>query len=187
MVQKFRLPADFVVRQFVGSVRLGDQILRLLRPSGCGRNEGMRRAAVLVEAARTKALRVRVIGHDIRRDVPGQIRAALETGLGVAEIRRVEVETGGYRTGDVAPTGNDPGPEAVKTAKDAAFRSGVEAVMDSPRRERQDLRNQVEVRRGEESGLLGGAHRVLIERRGGGLNTGIHDGRAGERADVPET
>src|ERR1700682_1509823 len=47
--------------------------------------------AVLVETARAKALRERVIHHDIRRDMPGQIPAGLVAGLGVPEIRRVQV------------------------------------------------------------------------------------------------
>src|ERR1700676_950335 len=49
---------------------------------------------------------------------------------------------------------------------------------------RQYLRDQIVVDRYEEGGLLGGAHRVLIERGVGALNTWVHDGRAGDRADV---
>src|SRR5713226_7628472 len=51
MVEKFGLPADFIVRQLVGLVRAGNQVL-LHRI----RAVSMLRPAVLVEAARAKAL-----------------------------------------------------------------------------------------------------------------------------------
>ncbi len=50
--------------------------------------------------------------------------------------------------------------------------------------ERQHLRDQVEVDRGEERRLLGLAQLVLVEGGVVALHTGVHDGRAGERADV---
>src|SRR5256885_10591795 len=54
--------------------------------------EGMVRAAVLIEAARAKALRERVVHHGVRCDMPGEVRTALEAGLAVLEIRCVEVD-----------------------------------------------------------------------------------------------
>src|SRR5882757_7340383 len=68
MVEEFSLPADFIVRQLVRRVRLGDYVLRY-QVWG----EGMVRTTVLVEATRAKALRERVVHHDIRCDVPGQV------------------------------------------------------------------------------------------------------------------
>src|ERR1700691_3051363 len=137
-------------------------------------------AAVLVEAARPKALREGVIHHDIRRDVPGQVAAALGAGLGVAQIVRVQV---------VAVTGMAAGGrrtrlEAVETGEDATGRKVLEQEMARAERQRQHLRNQVVVERDEESRLSGLAHSVLVEGAVGALYTGILDGRPGEGADV---
>ena len=52
--------------------------------------------------------------------------------------------------------------------------------------DRQDLRNQVEVQRREDSRLLGSTPRVLIERGIVVLDAGILDAGAGERADIRE-
>src|SRR2546430_15357652 len=54
-------------------------------------------------------------------------------------------------------------------------------------RRRQHLRNQVEVDGYEERGLLRIAHLVLVEGGVVALNTRIHDGRAGKRANVRQT
>src|SRR5258707_7489748 len=84
----FRSPADLVVGQLVGRVRPGDRVLR----HAIGSRGVVEEAAILVEATRAEALRERVIHHDVRCDVPGQIPAALVAGFGVLEILRVEVE-----------------------------------------------------------------------------------------------
>ncbi len=76
--------------------------------------------------------------------------------------------------------------EAAETGEHAAGRGVVELEVARADREGQHLRNQVEVDRGEEGGLLGLAHRVLIEGGVIALHPRIHDGRAGERADVRE-
>src|ERR1700736_1903320 len=141
----------------------------------------MRRTAVLIEAARAKALRVRVIHHEIRCDVPGQVPTALVALLGVAEILCVEVE----RRGD-ASRGRGALLEASETPRDAARRGVVEAEMTRARRDRQHHGNQVDVDGGEERRLLGFTHGVLIEGGIFALYTGIHDGRPGRRAYVRE-
>src|ERR1700688_1117068 len=99
----------------------------------------MGRTAVLVEAARAKALRVRVIHHGIRGDVPGHVPTALVAGFGVAQILCVEVE----RRGD-ASRGRRALREAAEPAGDAAVRGFLEAEMTRARRKCQYLRNQVE-------------------------------------------
>ena len=68
-----------------------------------------------------KTLRERVIQHDIRYDVPGQVCTALGAGLGVAEILRVQVVTG---TG-VASGGRRALLEAVETGQDAALQGAL--------------------------------------------------------------
>src|SRR5438105_14836324 len=90
----------------------------------------MRLAAVLVEAARAEALRVRVVHHDVRRDVPGEIAAALVAGFGVGEIRRVEVEA------RAAPASAGPHAclEATERRQHAAGHGVVEAEMRSEER-----------------------------------------------------
>src|ERR1700694_5912055 len=64
----------------------------------------MRRIAALVEAARPKALRERVVHHGVWCDVPGEVPPALEAGLGVGEPRVVQViaEIGAGRGGNMA-------------------------------------------------------------------------------------
>src|ERR1019366_8765552 len=76
--------------------------------------------------------------------------------------------------------------EAVETAADAAFRGIVEAEVARAHRDRQHLRNQVEVDRREEGRLFGFTHRVLVKRRVGALNPGIYHGRPGSRTYVRE-
>src|SRR3984893_9968488 len=107
----------------------------------------MRRIAVLVEAARPKALRERVVHHDVRRDVPGEVPAALEAGLGVGEPRVVQVitEIGAGRWGNMAYGCPRAPLEATETSRDAARRVVVEAEMTRARRDRQHLRNQIDV------------------------------------------
>ena len=174
MVQEFRLPADLVVRQLVGVVRAGDQVL--VDSIGA---RGMRRSTVLVEAARPKALRPCVVHHEIRRDVPGQVSAALEAGLGVVQILRVEIVIAGETSG-----GRRPALVAAETAADAALRGVVEVEIPRADRERQHLRYQVVVDRGEESQLLRVARGVLREGGVVALNTGIRHRRPGCRAYV---
>src|SRR5579859_1975150 len=183
MVEEFRLPADFIVRQLVGLVGGGDEVLRHQ-----ARSEGVRRIAVLIEPARAKALRVRVVHHDVRRDVPADVSAALEAGLGIRKPRVVQVVAvvGARRRSDVAPGRRDASLEAAETGKDAARRVVVEAEMARADRGRQYLRDQIEVDRREEGGLFGGADGVLIERRVRTLNAGVLDRRAGDRTDVRE-
>src|ERR1700730_17814953 len=102
----------------------------------------MRRIAVLVEAARPKALRERVIHHDIRCDVPGEVPAALEAGLGIREPRVVQVvaEVGAGRWGNMASSLRRAPLEAAETGRDTARRGVVEAEMTRAQRERQHLR-----------------------------------------------
>src|SRR5438105_1786421 len=140
----------------------------------------MRLAAVLVEAARAEALRVRVVHHDVRRDVPGEIAAALVAGFGVGEIRRVEVEA------RAAPASAGPHAclEATERRQHAAGHGVVEAEMPRPGRDRQHLRDQVVINRGEESQLFRVAHLILVEGSVVALHAGIHYRRVGERADV---
>ena len=178
MVEEFRLPADFIVRQLVRRVGLGNDELRYQ-----ARGEGMVRAAVLIEAARAKALRERVVHHGVRCDMAGEVRTALEAGLGVLEIRCVEVVRVKWI---VAATGWHAAFEAAETGEHAARRGVVEAEMTRAGGDRQHLRNQVEVDGGKEGRLLGFTHGVLIEGGGGGMNAWVHHGRPGKRAHVRE-
>src|ERR1700683_186682 len=140
----------------------------------------MRRIAVLVETARAKALRVGVVHHHILGDVPGKITAALEAGLAVGKIVLVEVVT----RATLAPAGRQAGLEAAEARHDTAGHGVIEAKVPRAGRQRQYVRNQVEVERGEESGLLGLAHLVLVEGGVVALNPRVLHGRAGEGADV---
>src|ERR1700722_16943836 len=174
MAPEFRLPAKLVVGDLIGDVRRAEQVL--WHAIGAG---GMGRTAVLVEAARAKALRERVVHHDIRRDVICEICSVLEAGLGVAKIGFVEVEF--IRE---TPGGRFALLEAAETADDATLQEVLEQVVTRAHRGRQYLRNHIEVDRQEERRLLGVANLVLIERSIVALNTGIHDARPGSRADV---
>src|SRR6202789_627671 len=135
----------------------------------------------LIESARPKALRPRVIHHEIRRDVPGQIPAALEAGLGVVQVLRVEIVIV-----DETSPGRDALLEATETAADAALRGVVEVEIPRADRERQHLRYQVVVDRREESQLLRVARGVLREGGVVALNAGIRHRRPGCRAYVRE-
>src|SRR5665213_780671 len=176
MIEKLRLPADLIVRQLIGLVGTRDGVLQLTVWT-----VDMLRTTVLVEAARTKALREGVVHHEIRPDVPRQVAAALEAGLAVLQVLGVEIvgirETAGGRRALF---------EAVETAADTARRGVLEAEMTRAQRERQHLGNQIDVDRRKESRLLGFTHCVLIEGGLGTLHAGIHDRRAGDRADARE-
>src|SRR5256885_3518749 len=146
MVEEFRLPADLIVRQLVRRVGLGNDELRYE-----GRGEGMVRAAVLIEATRAKALRERVIHHGVRCEVPGEVRAALEAGLGVLEIRCVEVVRVKWI---VAATGWHAAFEAAETGEHAARRGVVEAEMTRAGGDPQPPRDQGEGDPGKQGRLL---------------------------------
>src|SRR6185312_7885351 len=89
-----RLPADLVVVERVGLVSLRYGILRL-----AVRTRSVQTADVLIEAARSEALREREIGHDMTRGgsdvqvvIPGEVRAASPAGLCVPLIQVGQVE-----------------------------------------------------------------------------------------------
>src|ERR1019366_10391187 len=138
-------------------------------------------SAVLVEAARAKALRERVIRHHVRRDVPGEIRAALPAGLGVAQIIGIEVVA---VSGIVTARGRHAGVEAAEARDHAALHGVFELVMARADRECQDLRNDIEVGGQEEGRLLGFAQLILKERGAVVLNTRALHVRARDRSDV---
>ena len=98
------------------------------------------------------------------------------------KVLRVEV----VEKPDWQPPGGTPAWKQPKLDSDAAGGGVVELEVARAGGEGQNLRNEVEVDRGEESGLLGFAHRVLIEGDVVALHARIHDGRAGECADVAE-
>ena len=176
MIEKFRLPADFIVGQAVGCVRHGNRVLQ--HPIGA---VGMLRAAVLVEAAWSKTLRERVVDHHIRCHVPGQVAAALGAGLGVAQIGGVQVVADSWI---VASGGRDARLEAVETRHHAAGGKVFEQEVARAECGGQHFRDQVEVDRRKECRLPGLAHRVLVERAVVVLDAGIHDRGAGECAGV---
>src|SRR6202011_2412184 len=101
--------------------------------------------------------------------------------LGVAEILGVQVEvvveTAANRCAAL---------EAEEAAGDTARRGVLEAEMPRSAGDRQYLRNDVVVDRGEEGGLLRLTHRVLVEGGGGGMHARVDDGRARRRTDVRE-
>src|ERR1700674_5747215 len=107
----------------------------------------MRRIAVLGEAARPNALRERVVHDGVWCDVPCEVLAALEAGLGVGEPRVVQVVAviGAGRWGNMASGCRRAPLEATETSRDAARRVVVEAEMTRARRGRQHLGNDVEV------------------------------------------
>src|ERR1700733_355830 len=176
MVEKLRLPADFVVGQTIGGEGAGNQVLRdAIRP------EGVLGAAVLIEAARAKALRIGVVHHHIRRDVPGEVAAALEARFGIAQVLGVEVVAEGRI---VAAAGGCPPLEAAEARENAALIVVFELEMARAGRQRQYLRNNVEVGGSEESRLLGVAILVLVEGGIVPLDPRILYVRAGESTDV---
>src|SRR5580700_3230341 len=114
--------------------------------------------------------------------MPGQICAALPSGLAVAQILRVEVVAGSTGAG-VAAAGRQACLEAAETRQHAAGHGVLEEEMTRAGGERQHLRDQVEVDGGEESRLLGLAQLVLVEGRVVALYPGILYGRVRKGAD----
>src|SRR5260370_26823929 len=102
-----------------------------------------------IEPTGAEPLRPCAVHHYIRRDVPGYIAAALEARFLGVEISLVEVV--GTRNATSALHARF---EAAETAGDAALEVLVELVVASARRHGQYFRNQVEVDRPEERGLL---------------------------------
>src|SRR5229473_338213 len=139
----------------------------------------MWRTAVLVEAAGAKALRIGGVHHGVRRDVPGDVSPALEAGLGVMQVLRVEIEIISETTG-----GGRTLVEAEETTRDAAHRGIRETEVARAGGQGQYLRDDVEIHRREKRRLFGFAQRVLIKRGRGALNAGIRDGGARRRSDV---
>src|SRR5450631_4704008 len=127
--------------------------------------------ATLVEAARAKALRVGVVNHRVGRDMPGHIDAALVAGLAIRQVLRVKV----VRERRQTAVRLNALLEAAETARNAACGRVLEDEMPRPGGERQHLRNQIEIERGEEGGLLGRAPCVLVEGRVVILDTRVLD------------
>src|ERR1700678_222529 len=176
MVEKLCLPADFVVGQTIGGEGAGNQVLR-----DAIRSEGVLGTAALIEAARAKALRIRVVHHHIRCNVPGEVASALETRFGISQVLSVEV----VAEGRIVAAGSGGSPlEAAEARKYAALIVVFELKMARAGRQRQYLRNDVEVGGSEESRLLGVAILVLVERGIVPLDPRILHVRAGESADV---
>src|SRR3984957_8385361 len=120
----------------------------------------MSRAPILVEAARPKSLGPGVIHHDVRRDVPGEIGAVLESRFRASKVLRVEIvrERGRAAARQYARL------VAAETRQDAPFVRVLEQEVARARGERQHLGYQVDVGRAEERGLFCFAWRVLIKR-----------------------
>src|SRR5207253_8169398 len=114
-------------------------------------------AVLAVARARPEALRVRVVGHRIGRDVPGQVSAAAEP----AVVCRVRF---GGEVGADARAVRDTGAASARRILRAVHVLGV-FVPAGTAGQRQDLRNQIEVGRYVECRLLVAAPEVLTERR----------------------
>lgn len=84
--QEGALHADFLVLQGVGTVTVG---LVELIDAAWARRDGAGRA---VEGTRPETLGEGVIGHDIRRDMPCDVAAALQACVGLAVIGGVDVD-----------------------------------------------------------------------------------------------
>src|SRR5581483_9682569 len=176
MIEEFALPADLVVRQLAGVIRARNDELRLSIRAG-----GVRRPAVLIEATRAESLRVGVVEHQIGREMPGEVAAALEAGLGVAQVGPIQVE--GLR---LAADCGGSAVKAAETACHAAVGGVVEAEVARPGGDGQDLRNDVEVHRCEEGRLLCLAYGVLVKGSRRRVDAGEDDGRSRGGADVCE-
>src|SRR6516162_6073665 len=113
----------------------------------------MRCTTILVESARAKTLREGVVEHDIRRDVPGEIRAAANAGLGVGKIVMVQVVAvvrrakGGRRVGvgivrhvaAIGSTGDETTVQAALEAAETSERASLHGVFEAePARARGD-------------------------------------------------
>ena len=82
------------------------------------------------------------------RELEAWVRSTFVAGLGVGEIRRVQVAT---ETGNVTTSGRRALLKATEASNDAAVGRIVEAEMTGTQRGRQHLRNQIEVDGCEES------------------------------------
>ncbi len=159
MLEEFRLEADFVVEQRVGRVAQGLVELPRLSVGGASYNAIGQRHAVrvdpdlrppagdTVERAGTIALRVGVVEHRVRRDVPGDVSAALE---GVGDRRREALAIRYVHAGSwVAVLRTDLLLDVLEVACAAG--------------DREHLRDDVEVGRREHRGLLVAALQILAE------------------------
>src|SRR5713101_6875372 len=174
VVQELRLPAQLVIRQVVRMIRTRyDELIDEVRAGD------FFRAALAIEAARAKPLRPREVGHDIRRNMPGQIGAAFEAGLRVPEVFLIEVD----RVID-APAGRHTLLEAVEAAGHAADEGVLEFEVPRTRRQGEHFRNQVKVDVREERSLFDLAMGVFKKGDVVVLDTGVFDGGAGDRADI---
>src|SRR5216683_6780447 len=117
-------------------------------------------APILVETTRPESLRPGVIHHDVRRDVPCEIGAALEPRFRALEVLRIEI----VRERRRAAARRCARLVAPETRHDAAFVRILEQEMARARGESQHLGYQVEVDRGEERGLFRFTRGVLIKR-----------------------
>src|SRR6266481_10145418 len=142
----------------------------------------MSRASILIEAARPESLRPGVIHHDVRHDVPGEIRAVLEPRFRAAEVLRIEI----VRERRRAAARRCARLVAPETQHYAAFVRILEQEMARARGESQHLGYQVEVDRGEERGLFRFTRGVLIKRFSRRPDTGGVDRAPRERAQVGE-
>ncbi len=108
-----------------------------------------------VEAAGTEAFRVREVGHDVWRDVPGDVVARLPALLTLVEVH-AEAAVRARAVRDVQHGGG----RAVVLRAMLEF---VVLVVARAGGDGQHLRDDVEVGGGEERGLLVAAHHVLAE------------------------
>ena len=104
-------------------------------------------AGAAVEGARPESLRPGVVDEHVREDVPGQIRAALEALVRVAQVLRVDIGRGRQARRRARLV-------TAEAAGDRAFLEVVELVVARAGGHRQHLGNDVEVERGEEGELL---------------------------------
>src|SRR5262249_39254859 len=86
VVQQRSLDPDLLVLQRVRTISEG--FVELIDATGAGGNS----ARGPVEGTRTEALGEGVVCHDVRRDVPGDVGAALYTRIGLAVMRGIDVD-----------------------------------------------------------------------------------------------
>src|SRR5215831_12075444 len=164
-VQPLGLPACLVVGERIGRVC---ERWREYPVNGRTRCDDRGRA---VEAARAESLRPGVIDQRLVGDVPGKVRAAPETLVSGVEVLGIEVVQVADHTGlHRAHTGvrrRDAVVGAEYLAAEAAdIRAHLEILRLVPARAAGDgqlLRDQVEVDRGEQRGLLVAARDVVEE------------------------
>src|SRR5580700_4859588 len=123
------------------------------------------RRPATIEAAWTKTLRKGVVGHDVRREVPGKVGAAREPALALVEVEGEAAEPRD-RLGRASPV-EVIEDKAAAGGQAVPFRAVLELIVVVAARaggERQDFRDQVEIDRREERVLLVAALQVLAER-----------------------